>query len=217
MKKVALFTVAYNCEKWIYPYLSIYKDVDKRIVLLGKQPLKEYAEHHSPVPDRTEALIRKHFPDVEIVWQNGKNFPEVANQGLDCLRDYDFVISFSTDELMLPNDWAKILDRARNVEMDALQYDFGNNSILYYNDIDHGIKLDYEWIETRGIDTKHDYQGYMAYIGRGYVANDITVHHYTGMKGAGMSEEELAKHKIYTTPPELRELFEEGWRLLEKL
>lgn len=225
MRKIAMFTLSYNSEKTIYPFLKSTEGLAKRIILQGKEGFRDDEHRKTIKPDRSEALIRKHFPDVQIIYQNAKNYAEAFNQGLDLLRRYDFVLRFDTDEIFEKHDWEWILEYLHGVpSLDSLKYEFGN-AVCYYNDIDHGIIYGDSWIESRGIDPKHDFGFNGLFGGPGFLIRSRRMHHYTGLKGKGLTTQQekdmLEKYgdngQWYRTPDSLRKLFEEGERLLEKL
>lgn len=221
--RIGLQTPSYNSEKWIYPFLKLSDGLlDKRVIVQGREPIKFVHQEHGLAmePDRSEALIRKEFPDVDIIYQEKAEFgPHFWQQGHDHLKgDVDFILRFDSDEMLLRKDWERLVNWLRELkELGAMGVNFGN-AILYTYDLDHGRKNPIDtWIETRGLDSMYKYEGFGYWHG-GQAMFDVVVHHLTGFK-RGDKDKELIKQSTdwVKCPKEIRDLYEEGLKKLEQL
>lgn len=217
MKRIGLATPTFNSELWIYPFLKLTEGLDRRVLLQGERPIDGYVKEYGVVsePDRSEALVRKYFPDVEIIPHSVYKFcPDFWNKGHEYLKnDCDFILRFDTDEMIEPSHWKELLRFLKEVDhLDALGIDFGQ-AIMYGKDLQNGFQNpNNSWIETRGLHKNHIYQNSGEFPGPKHIANWPlgALHHYKGMK-----LESITEKGEYKTPEWLRKLFEEGWKLLE--
>lgn len=222
MNRIGLATPSWNTEEWIYPFLKLSDGLlDRRVIVQGKEPLKSYVQEHntSTEPDRSEALIRKEFPDVEIIYQEKAEFgPHFWQQGHDYLKgDCDFILRFDSDEMLTREEWVKLVEFLREVDdLDALAINFGK-SILHSHGFNSGVKNPNDpWIETRGLHSRHNYQGFGYFIGAQHLY-DVVVHHFTGLKRQNNKDISLPSDHYISVPEEIKELFIEGWEKLEQL
>ncbi len=218
-------TPVYNAERWIYPFLKLTPGLDRQVLVLGENPTawvqKEYGL--SSELDRTERIVRKHFPEVEIIKQRSNvrdaNF---WNQGHEYLAsDCDFIFRFDSDEMMMPYHWNLLLDRVKSNDEKSISIDFGKNGVLFHhpNDLVHGVMHPEDsFIETRGLRSELRYDGFGAFdLSTSFLFSPprYMIYHYQGWKGGEKSKE--LRNDWFPTPTLIDGLFREGWEKIRRL
>lgn len=188
MRKLGSLTPIYNNEPFIIPHFKMLESygIDRNVVLLGSRPFPQYHVEHgySLKPDKSEELLKKRFPKVEIFPSNysGEFGASLYNQAFPFMRDCDIVLIFDVDMLFTPPDWKKMIDFIRNTDHDCYRMNYCDNSINYYMDFDHGLK-DAKEFDPRAINPKYDFEQVLEYPhGKQYVMEweSWVCHHFRG-------------------------------------
>jgi hypothetical protein len=197
--------------------------VDKKIALIGDKPWPDYIEEHGMYENpKPEEIIRKHFPDVEIVHTKLTINDDYFWRQFNTLsKGYDYVTRFDVDMLMKNNDWNHMINFVRSNEYNFYKLNFTTNSIDYYVDFDHGI-MDANERDT--MITKQD--NYFHYMTETAIKHDgytmewpgWMVHHFRGWNKPKSTNYDSLKSNPYfkdrefiSAPKEIREMFDDSY------
>lgn len=137
MKIVASVPV-YNRERFIGAYLEMLKGFGvEPVVTLGNKSWANHAGDESSVPDRTELILNKFFPDVKVLRGDYSHHRDSMNVGVRYFNDdYDLCIINDCDMFMTSDDWNRMLDFVKsNYEgNDAFSTNHNNMIVEYYYD-----------------------------------------------------------------------------------
>lgn len=168
MKKIGVLEPIWNQEPFILPHFKMLESygVDKIVVLMAERPLPQYFTEHgySLKADRSQELLKKYFPKVEIhpsTYSEEFGAP-LYNEGLKYVQDCDTVLILDTDMLFTKNNWKKMMDFIKNTDYDCYRLNYIKNSINYYMDFDHGL-MDAKEMDPRAINPKHDLEWVLDY------------------------------------------------------
>jgi len=147
-RKIGSLTPIWNQEMWIVPHFDMLEPLDKKVVLLQKQPLPNYHKEHgySLKKDLSEHLLKVHFPDVEIYpsrFPEGLEFQaDLYNDGLEYVEDMDIVFRLDPDMFFTDEVWKTLLEYIKTSNHDCYHMLFDRDSINYYmtGDFEHGLK-----------------------------------------------------------------------------
>ena len=185
--------VTYNSEMFIKPHLDMLKKgVDKVVVLLSSRPYRTYATWLGMTPDRTEKIIRKYFPKVEIVKYDFEEnsddatfFPKARNFGMQKLRDCDVVTHLDADMILTDEEFKEFVDILRNDEADYFMVDWSKYSPNYYGawDLDHGLMNQVE-VAPMAVRSYVEFTPYFRPEGKTTNIEGINFHHLRNWKGS---------------------------------
>ena len=170
MRKIASFTPLWNQQTFIGPHFGLLKKLDHNLVLLQNGVLPSYRDNHgySNDPDRSEEILQKYFPNVEIKkskYDATKDFKcELYNEGLEMLQDYDIVLRLDPDMLWTEKDFDIMINFMRTTDFDCYRMNFHKDSINYYMtwDYEHGLK-DAAEFDALGVNPKKMFTGIVDY------------------------------------------------------
>jgi hypothetical protein len=213
--KICAVTIVRDSEKFIIPHLKMYTGVEKNIVLFCERPIRGGALGHSDKPDHSLELIRTHCPEVEIHTTQIESWgAELFNKALSLGKDYDLVVTFHADVVMEQVEWQKLLAFFREEDYDVYKLNMPKCTINYYRDFSHGARdcLDVEPIAAKP--TVH-YSKFYEFDGSSYIIDWLTVHHFTGWKGAALEHDwlesdyakQISKDCWLECPTEIKEMF----------
>lgn len=199
MRKIGSITPLWNQEAFIKPHFDMLKSLDRNLVLIQSEPLPSYKNEHgySTKKDLSEEILRKYFPNVEIVpamYPSSMDFGAgLYNEGLAQMQDMDIVLRLDPDMLFTKKDWEDFIDFIRNTDYDCYKMDFASQSINYYmhGDYDHGLK-DAQEEDALAVNPKTFFTGILDYPLDNNTFIDIPdwmCHHFRG------------RNKPKSTPP----------------
>lgn len=211
---IGTVTPNWNTERFIVPHMKmITKYTDHNVVLQGTAPWPNHQKEHGikSVPDKSESLIRKYFPSVEIHTAVINDFKaELYNQGLTLLKDCDIVLKFDTDMFLTEKDWSRLIKFIRSTGYDCYKLVWNKCVVEYAYDLDHGIKnkSDYEPIAVSPKTMFHNYVDYTASDPIDIDWEDFTVHHLRGWKGKANSLDWINKQSVkwLVAPTEIKKM-----------
>jgi hypothetical protein len=160
-------------------------------VLLQNGVLPSYRDNHgySDKPDKSEEILRKYFPEVEIqqsAYDHNHDFRcELYNEGLTLLKDYDIVLRLDPDMLWTEKDFDTMIDYMRTTDFDCYRMNFHKDSINYYTtwDYSHGMK-DAAEFDPLGVSPKKMFTGIVDYSEENNTIMNFgdgwTCHHFRG-------------------------------------
>ena len=147
MKTICSVTALHGSDIFIKPHFKTLTGLDKRIALIGTKPWPFYETTHGiGEGKKTETILKKDFPDVEIKYTDsviGYHSWDMANfynQFIKLASGYDYVTRIDVDMMFTQKDWKKMIDFVKNNDYDYYRMNFITNSIDYYYDFEHGIK-----------------------------------------------------------------------------
>lgn len=188
MRKIGVLEPIWNQEPFIIPHFKMLESygVDRIVTLIGGRPLPQYYTEHgySLIPDKSEKLLKKHFPKIEIhpSTYTGEFGAPLYNEGLPLMQDCDIVLILDTDMLFTPTDWKKMIEFIRDTNYDCYRLNYSKNSINYYMDFDHGLK-DAKELDPRAINPKNNLEWVLEYpYGLHYLMEweNWICHHFRG-------------------------------------
>jgi len=153
--------------------------IDKIIVVQGKA-WTGIVHEHSAQPDNSVELLKKYFPQVQILEDKTNDFSsELYNQALPYLQDYDFVTRFDTDFFFTQQDLKRFYDFISEPSIyKCFRLNFATSSINYYLDLNHGAK-DARELDPVAINPKIPFDGLIEHAGPALTIDwtDWTLHH----------------------------------------
>lgn len=189
MRRIGSITPLWNQELFIKPHFEMLKSLDKNLVLLQPQPLPSYRNEHgySTKKDLSEDILRKYFPNVEIVpsyYPPELDFGSgLYNEGLVQMQEFDIVLRLDPDMLWNKRDWDAFVDLLRNTDDDCYRMDFAKDSINYYmtGDFEHGLK-DAQEFDALAVNPKQSFTGVLDYPSAGRIIkiDGWMCHHFRG-------------------------------------
>jgi hypothetical protein len=217
---IATVTALHSNDIFIRPHFRCLSGVNKRYALIGRQPWPLHAQEHGVSPTiGAEKILKKEFPDVEIIYtdkvvdsldtmvQFYNLFPEIAS-------DFDYVTRFDSDMLFTQFDWQYMIKQIGS--HNAYQMNFKTNTINYYVDFDHGL-MDAQERDIMIISTKHRFDQMSYFPDNSYMMEwpGWMCHHFRGWNKPTTTTdffdtEYYKQHSqagVYTAPLEIRELF----------
>lgn len=139
MKIVAAVPVR-NRENFIGPYLEMLTEFGVRpIVTFGEKPWVNYASDESEVPDRTEYILDKFFPDIQTIKGPFSHHRDSVNRARMVAGEYDIIIVNDCDMFITRNDWEELVRFIENNKSyQVYSVNFERMIIEYYYDWDYG-------------------------------------------------------------------------------
>lgn len=188
-RRIGSVTPLWNQELYLKPHFEMLKSLDRNLVLLQKEPLPSYHNEHgySRKPDASEYILRKYFPNVEIVpsyYPPQMDFGAgLYNEGLAQMQDCDIVLRLDPDMLWNKKDWDAFVNLLRTGDASCYRMDFHNDSINYYEtgQYDYGLK-DAQEFDALAVDPKQFFTGILDYpvVGEIIKLPDWMCHHFRG-------------------------------------
>lgn len=190
MRKIGSFTPLWNQEPFIGPHFELLTQLDRNVVCLQDGPLPQYKNEHGydSKPDKSEKILRKYFPSVEIYrghYPTNIDFgAELYNEGLRMMQDCDIVLRLDPDMLWNQKDWERMISFIRETDFDCYRMNFSRDSINYYMtwDFDHGLK-DAQEFDALGVDPKKMFTGVLDYPAENQIVfgfDNWLCHHFRG-------------------------------------
>ncbi len=168
MRKIGSITLIWNHELFLGPHFDMLSKLDKNIVGLADGPLLEYQAVHgtSSTADRSEKIIRKKFPHVEIhdfTFQTKFN-SAIYQPFMSFVQDCDIVLRLDPDMIFEPKQWDNFLNFIRSTDYDAYRMNYATCSVNYYMtyDFDHGL-MDAKEYDILGFNPKESLTGILDY------------------------------------------------------
>lgn len=137
--RVGAAVPVYNRERFIGPYLEMLLDFGvKPVVTLGDRAWVDFQSSEN-VPDRTELILEKYFPQVEIIRGTFSHHRDSINTALTKLGDTDLRLVNDCDMFITRNDWEEFLKFVNdNHTYEVYSTNFEKMIIEYYYDWRYG-------------------------------------------------------------------------------
>ncbi len=196
--KIGQFTLSYNTAPWIKAFWKATDGlIDHRVMIQGKSAMKRENKELADGEDNTVEIVEKNFPDVDIHYTDSLDMKSLWNYGIELLQGCDFVFRFDSDEIFTPLDWKRMIAYVRGTDPQAVDFNFGKDSVIYYHDLDRGVQGHSSFFETRGINTKYRLQNWGAFPGAdtNLTKFNLLCHHVSNWKGI-YSQDAWANNQI---------------------
>jgi len=241
-RKIGAVYPLWNQQLFIKPHLDmVLPHVNRCVVLMQPGPLPSYHREHgySIKKDKTEEIIRRYFPEVEIVESTHPNTEEFGaelyNEGLELMQECDIVTRFDPDMFWTPKAMGDFFDYIRSTEFDCYKMDFHNDSVNYSitKDYEHGLK-DAQEYDPLAVDPRTRFSGLLDYASKNpciYKREEWLCHHFRGwnkpkstpvdwyesqpIEYTELYGDPRTYNGWYHTPPWLREVMDEWMNALE--
>jgi glycosyltransferase involved in cell wall biosynthesis len=165
--KFAAITPTYNDEATISGTIKCLAPfVDKHIVLISEKP---YFGEDS-LPDRTEEICNE--LDCEIIKSNWKLDHFQRNTGLQTLKEYDWVFTFDSDEMMEYSEIERLIRFTEKCTTPAI----GVTPEVYWHDIDHVFSPRSEFQPIIMVKPNVKFS-YIRNIDSPYICSSVDMHH----------------------------------------
>ena len=131
----------YNREWYIGPFLEQMIEVGvKPVVALSEIPFANEGKDEPKEPDRSEEIVRRFFPEVEIVKGRFSHHRDSMRAGIERLKDHEIVFVNDCDIFMTTEDWRKLFKFIEEnfQNSDVFSYDFMTIGREYYHDYRFG-------------------------------------------------------------------------------
>lgn len=141
--RIGCIVPVWNRENFIGSYLEMMQDFDvKCLVTLGSIPWSTYSDGESLEPDKSELIINKYFPDIEIIKGVYPNHRDSINIGLKKLENCDIIIITDCDMYITRKDWDEFIEWIKsNIDRyDVFSINFERMFIEYYYNHNYGTE-----------------------------------------------------------------------------
>ncbi len=129
----------YNREQYIGPYLDMLTSHGVECVVnLGTEPWSHGGNQESPMPDRTEKIVRTFFPNVRLNIGVFHHHQDSLNTGLDVLKHCDRIFVQDCDMFYTNEVWDKCMEFFFKTDVNVYAVNFETMFLEYYHNYNFG-------------------------------------------------------------------------------